>query len=69
MKLKWLKSTVLKLHKKINNERGFTLVEAIATIAIFGIVVTPIALVFQNALQSSIETREQLKANQLVQQY
>ncbi len=52
-----------------SNQKGFTLTEAIATIAIFAIVVTPIAMVFQGALESSLETRDKLKGTQLAQQY
>ena len=60
---------IKKIIESLHNAKGFTLVEAIATIAIFGIVVTPIAMVFQYALTSSIETRTNLKANQITQQY
>ncbi len=69
MKLNKLVSIIKKLHKLVAGDGGFTLVEAIATVAIVGIVVTPIAMVFQGALLSSLETRTQLKANQLGQQY
>ncbi len=53
----------------IKNEKGFTLIEAIVTIAIVGIAFTPIAFIFNSSLMTSIETREQLVANQLAQKY
>ena len=54
---------------KLKSQCGFTLIEVIVTVAIIGIVTTPIALIFQGALASSIETRQQLIATQLNQQY
>ncbi|MDA3845230.1 MAG: prepilin-type N-terminal cleavage/methylation domain-containing protein [Vallitaleaceae bacterium] len=51
---------------KVNNS-GFTLVEAIITIVIVGIIVTPISMVFLGSLQDAIEAKEQLKANQMAQ--
>ncbi len=53
----------------IHEESGFTLVEAIVSVAILGMVVTPIALIFQGALVSSIDTRVKFQSNQLAQQY
>ncbi len=67
MKRLWNK--LRKFHIPFTDQNGFTLIEAIATIAIVGIVVTPIAMVFQGSLTSSIEAREQMKANQMGQQY
>lgn len=59
-----------KLHTRISDDdSGFTLVEAIVSVAIVGAVITPIAIIFQGSLENSIETRTKLKANQLVQQY
>lgn len=62
-------SKLKKLHKWFNSEKGFTLIEAVVTVAIVGAVITPIALIFQGALTSSILTRDQLKVTQLTQQY
>lgn len=58
-----------KMHNPLINRNGFTLIEAIATIAIVGIVVTPIAMVFQGSLMDSLESRKVMKANQMGQQY
>jgi len=58
-----------KLHKWFSNDTGFTLIEAIVTVAIVGAVITPIAMIFQGALETSLLTKNQLKANQLAQQY
>jgi len=54
---------------KLKSQGGFTLIEVIVTVAIIGIVTVPIALIFQGALLSSIETRQQLIATQVSQQY
>ena len=48
---------------------GFTLIEAIVTVAIVGAVITPIALIFQGALVTSIETKDKMRATHLSQQY
>ncbi len=58
-----------KKNKKLKSQGGFTLIEVIVTVAIIGIVTVPIALIFQGALLSSIETRQQLIATQVSQQY
>jgi len=58
-----------KLHQWIVCEKGFTLIEAIVTVAIVGVVITPIAIIFQGALETSLFTRSQLKATQVAQQY
>jgi|GEM_PF-946397 len=63
----WMGRKRLEKYKSLN--QGFTLVEVIVTVAIIGIVTVPIALIFQSALASSIQTREQLKATQLTQQF
>lgn len=57
------------LFKLIKNNKGFSLLEAIITIAIVGIVFLPIAMIFNNSTKSSIDTKEQLIANELAQQY
>jgi len=51
---------------KLNNN-GFTLIEAIITIVIVGMIVTPISMVFLGSLQDAIDAKEQLKANQMAQ--
>lgn len=53
----------------LSEQKGFSLIEAIVTVAIVGVIVAPIAMIFQGALESTMETRSQLKANQLAQQY
>lgn len=63
--LKYLKTILKSLH----NNNGFTLIEAVVTVAIVGIVVGPISIIFQSVLSDSMETKEQLKATQLAQQY
>ncbi len=67
--MKRLWNYLKKLNIPLINEDGFTLIEAIATIAIVGIVVTPIAMVFQGSLLNSLEARKQMKANQVGQEY
>lgn len=67
--MKRLWNYLQKLNIPLINEDGFTLIEAIATIAIVGIVVTPIAMVFQGSLMDSLEARDQMRANQTGQQY
>lgn len=69
--MKWIKHILKKIiHTPIiKEESGFTLVEAVASVAILGMVVTPIALIFQGALMTSVDTRVKFQSNQLAQQY
>ena len=59
----------MKIQKLIVNNKGFSLVEAIVTVAIVGLIIVPISIIFTGSLKNSIMAREQLKANQLAQMY
>lgn len=68
--MKWIHTFLKKIKSsKIAEEAGFTLVEAVASVAILGMVVTPLALIFQGALLSSMDTRVKFQSNELTQQY
>lgn len=67
--MKKLLISIKKIMNKLSGDNGFTLIEAVVTVAIVGIVVTPIAMIFQGVLMDTIETKDQLKATQLAQQY
>lgn len=49
----------------IKNQKGTTLLEAIITIAVLGIIVVPIGNIFSNCLLSTIGASEQIHVNQL----
>lgn len=55
------------LHQK--TDQGFTLVEAVVTIFLVGLIFTPLALMFNKGLESTVKSRQQLQANQIGQQY
>lgn len=57
----------MQIHKKWN--KGFTLMEAIVSIAIAGIVVVPLGLIFYNALTNINVSKDNLKMTQLAQNY
>lgn len=74
--MKWMthvKSCVRTLNKFVldifKSNNGFTLIEAIITVAIVGIIVAPISMVFLGSLNDTIESKEVLKANQISQLY
>lgn len=53
----------------MRNCHGFSLVEAIISVAIVGIAMVPISMIFSQTTAQSIEMRKQLQANVLVQEY
>lgn len=57
------------LKKVIKNENGFSLVEAIVTVAILGAAIVPISMVFTRTIETTVETRRQLQANTIAQEY
>jgi prepilin-type N-terminal cleavage/methylation domain-containing protein len=57
------------LKKLFKNQLGFTLIEAIISIAIVGIVVAPISAIYFGSLQQSIEAKDKLRASELAQLY
>lgn len=62
--------TMLRTIKKwMRNCHGFSLVEAIISVAIVGIAMVPISMIFSQTIAQSIEMRKQLQANTLVQEY
>lgn len=58
-----------RLWRILNQVNGFSLIEAIITIAIVGIIVVPISMVFTGSLRHATEARELLKVTQLAQLY
>lgn len=54
---------------KIKSNNGFSLVEALVTIAIVGAAMIPISFVFTQTIGTTVETRKQLVANGLGQEY
>lgn len=64
--IKIIKNLIFKL--KFNNN-GFTLIEAIITVAIVGIIVAPISMVFIGSMNDTLVAKQQLKANQMAQLY
>lgn len=53
----------------LKKEDGFSLVEAIVTVVILGAAVVPISMVFTRTIETTVDTRRQLEANVLVQEY
>ena len=51
------------------NKLAFTLVEVLISIAVFGIVITPISYLFINSMKSTMVADRQLQANQIAQEY
>ncbi|PKM66988.1 MAG: hypothetical protein CVU95_09195 [Firmicutes bacterium HGW-Firmicutes-2] len=54
---------------KLKTNSGFSLVEALVTIAIVGAAMIPISFVFTQTIGTTVETRKQLVANGLGQEY
>lgn len=50
-------------------EYGFSLVEALVTIVIVGAAMIPISMVFTQTIRTTTDTRKQLQANELAQEY
>lgn len=57
------------MKKYFDNNRGVTLVEIIVSIALLGIIVTPLASFFVNSIKTNILSEQQAEANQLAQSY
>lgn len=55
--------------KRLRNNKGFTLVEVILSVAIFGIIVIPLSTAFSQSIRINASARDRLAANQLAQQY
>lgn len=53
----------------IKDKRGVTLVEIIVSIAILGIIVTPLASLFVSSVKNNANARNRMIANQLAQRY
>lgn len=53
----------------LKNKKGLTLVEIIVSIAILGIIVTPLASLFVNTVRNNAMARDKMIANQLAQKY
>lgn len=51
----------------ISDNRGFSLIEAIITVVIVGIITVPLTMTFIHSLQDTVTAKEQLKATQLAQ--
>jgi prepilin-type N-terminal cleavage/methylation domain-containing protein len=54
---------------KLKLNDGFSLVEALITIAIVGIAMIPVSMVFTQTINTTVSTRKQLVANELSQEY
>jgi len=54
---------------KLKSNSGFSLIEALVTIAIVGAAMIPISMVFSQTIGTTVETRKQLVANGLGQEY
>jgi len=53
----------------LQSNKGFSLIEAIVTVAIVGIAMVPISMVFTQTIHTTVDTRKQLEANELAQEY
>lgn len=51
----------------ISDNRGFSLIEAIITVVVVGIITVPLTMTFIHSLQDTVTAKEQLKATQLAQ--
>ncbi|PAB58506.1 type II secretion system protein [Anaeromicrobium sediminis] len=55
--------------KIINNNKGLTLVEVLVSIAILGIIITPLASLFVSSVRNNTNAQDRLIANQVAQRY
>lgn len=55
--------------KLLQSNKGFSLIEAIVTVVIVGIAMVPISMVFTQTINTTVDTRQQLQANGLAQEY
>lgn len=54
---------------KLKNNKGFTLVELVVSIAILGIIITPLSSLFISTIKNNVRAEDKLIANQLAQEY
>lgn len=55
--------------KKIFNQKGLTLIEIIVTLAVLGVVITPLMSMFVTSQTINVESRKEYEAIQLAQKY
>lgn len=55
--------------KFLKNTHGFTLIEAIISVVILGLAILPISMVFTRTIGQTINTNNQLEANELATKY
>jgi len=67
--VKVLKGLSMRLASDWKSDKGFTLIEAVASIVIVGLVVIPIGTIFSGVLANTMETKEKFQATQIAQQY
>lgn len=58
-----------KILKRLRQNEGFSLVEAIVSVVIVGIAILPISMIFTTTVTRTVDTRKQLEANKLAEKY